>query len=275
MHWVIKMLECLVDGEISTFVKTTNRGLNYADGLFETLCVFNGVPRGWQAHMDRLGAGCERLGIDMPPQAILLREVQTVSAGMAGVVVKIVLCRGGAARGYAPLADAACVRIVSAHGLPQDIDEKAVTGVRARICDLRLALQPALGGIKHLNRLEQVMASAENSDPGVEGILLDREEYVISAIAANIFLVLDGRLLTPRLDRCGVRGVVRGQLLAAFSARCEQRRIQLDLLREADEVFTCNSVRGIVPVTAIDAQEFAIGPLTRELQGWLHKDGRA
>lgn len=270
MHWEINMLECLIDGEISTYVAASNRGLNYGDGLFETLLVNNGQPRGWQAHMDRLGAGCERLGIDMPAQAILLREVQTVSAGLADAVVKIVLCRGGFARGYLPSQDVACVRIVSAHEFPQNTQENAARGVKARVCDLRLAIQPALGGIKHLNRLEQVLASSEPFTAGVtEGILLDREDHIISAISANIFLIMEDRLLTPRLDRCGVRGVIRSQILAACSGRCEQRRIQVDLLQEADEVFICNSVRGIVPVTAIDDQDYPIGPVTRELQSWL------
>ena len=93
------MIECLVNGEISTFVAASNRGLNYADGLFETLSVHYGRPRRWQAHMDRLGGDCERLGLTIPPQAILLREVQTVSAGLADAVVKIVLTREGSARG--------------------------------------------------------------------------------------------------------------------------------------------------------------------------------
>jgi 4-amino-4-deoxychorismate lyase len=264
------MLDCLVNGEISTYVATTNRGLNYADGLFETLVVHNNRPRRWQAHMDRMGTGCERLGLAMPPQAVLLREVQTVSAGRADVVVKIVLTRGGQGRGYMPPEDTDCVRIVSAHPYPEGIAELARRGIEARICNLRLAIQPALGGIKHLNRLEQVLASAELRQAGVaEGILLDREDHVICAIAANIFLVVEGRLLTPRLDRCGVRGVVRSQLLAGFGHRCEQRRIMLDQLHEADEVFICNSVRGIVPLTAIDDQRYEIGPLTRELQTWL------
>jgi len=251
------MLECLVDGEISTYVAASNRGLNYGDGLFETLVVHNGQPRRWQAHMDRLGAGCERLGIEM-------------SAGLADAVVKVVLCRGGIARGYLPPQDVACVRIVSAHEFPQNIEENAARGVKARICDLRLAIQPALSGIKHLNRLEQVLASSEPFTEDVtEGILLDREDYVISAISANIFMVIGDRLLTPRLDRCGVRGVIRSQMLTACSGRCEQRRIQVDLLQEADEVFICNAVRGIVPVIAIDGQEYTIGPVTRELQSWL------
>jgi 4-amino-4-deoxychorismate lyase len=264
------MLECLVNGEISTYVKAANRGLCYGDGLFETLAVQNGRPRRWQAHMDRLAAGCERLGLTMPAQAILLREVQTVSAGRTDTVVKIILTRDGQGRGYLPPENAACVRVVSAHRYPDGILERAREGVRAQICELRLAIQPALGGIKHLNRLEQVLASVEiREKSGVAGILLDAEDHVISAIDANIFIIMEDRLLTPRLDRCGVRGVLRSHILAGFGARCEQRRIMVDMLQDANEIFICNSVRGIVPVTAIDHHEYGIGPVTREVQTWF------
>lgn len=264
------MLECLLDGEISTLLPTTNRGLNYGDGLFETLVVHNNRPRHWQAHMDRMGAGCERLGLKMPAQSVLLRDVQTVSAGSPYAVVKIILTRNGEARGYMPQVNSDSTRIVSAHPMPQGLEELARKGIDAHVCNLRLAIQPALGGIKHLNRLEQVLASTElHQYDAAEGILLDRENHVICAISANIFLVKEGRLLTPRLDRCGVRGVIRGQILAAFRHRCEQRRILLDQFLEADEVFICNSVKGVIPITAIDDQSFEIGPVTREVQTWL------
>jgi 4-amino-4-deoxychorismate lyase len=129
--------------------------------------------------------------------------------------------------------------------------------------------------MKHLNRLEQVLASVETREAGAtEGVLLDSEDHIISAIAANIFLVTEDRLLTPRLDRCGVRGVLRSQILADFGARCEQRRLTSDMLPEADEVFICNAVRGIVPLIAIDDQEYSIGPVTRELQTWLLEGAR-
>lgn len=269
------MNECLVNGEISSFVASSNRGLNYGDGIFETLLVINGRPLRWQAHMDRLGIGCERLGLTMTPQSILLREVQTVSAGLSDAVVKIIITRGGQTRSYMPAPDEDCVRIVTSHRYPNGIAELARKGVRARICELRLAIQPALGGIKHLNRLEQVLASAELRENGAdEGILLDREGHVVCAIAANIFLVMEDRLLTPRLDLCGIRGVVRSHILAGFGARCEQRRVTLDMLQEADEVFVCNTVKGIIPVTAIDDQVFEIGPVTRELQTWLMEGAR-
>ena len=264
------MLECLINGEISTFVSATNRGLYFGDGVLESIPVHNGRTRLWQTHMDRLGAGCDRLGLVMPPQAILLREVQTVSAGRDKVVVQIVLTRDGQCADYSPTEDSSCSRVVSAHSYPDDVLEHAREGISARICDLRLAIQPALGGIKHLNRLEQVLASKEmRGQQADEGLLLDMEGHVISAISANVFIVMGDRLLTPRLDRCGVRGVLRSQILAEFTARCEQRRIQVDLLQEAHEVFLCDCVRGIRPVTDIDDYHYDIGPVTRELQTWL------
>jgi 4-amino-4-deoxychorismate lyase len=266
------MLDSLVDGEISDRVSVADRGLQYGDGLFETMAVFNGQPRFWQGHMDRLREGCERLGIPVPPQALLLREVQTVSAGRQNCVVKIILTRGTAGRGYLPRAPGEAERIVSAHAWPVDPGHLVDTGIRLRICDLRLASQPVLAGLKHLNRLEQVMARSEWDDRSIhEGLLLDREDHVVSAISSNVFLVLAGRLLTPRLDLCGVRGVMRRAILNAFRDRCEQRRIMLDMLPEADEVFVCNSVRGIFPVTRIDNWEYEIGPVTREVQDWLSR----
>lgn len=264
------MIECLVDGEIADRVSVLDRGFQYGDGVFETLAVFQGQPRFWQGHMDRLALGCEQLGLPVPPQAVLLREVQTVSAGRRQCVVKIVVTRGSAGRGYAPMPSAQGNRVVCAWAWPDDPGDLVQTGIRTRICSLRLAIQPQLAGLKHLNRLEQVLARAEWNDPTVhEGILLDPEDHVVCAISSNIFLVSAGRLLTPRLDRCGVRGVMRAAIIRAFRERCEQRRITLDMLPEADEVFVCNAVRGIFPVTRIDHWEYEIGPLTREVQAWL------
>jgi 4-amino-4-deoxychorismate lyase len=264
------MLECLVDGEIADRVSVADRGLQYGDGLFETMAVIQGQPRFWQSHMDRLAEGCERLQLPLPAQSVLLREVTTVSSAQGDCVVKIMLTRGTSGRGYAPSFPVTAKRIVCSYPWPDDPGRLNETGIRARICELRLGLQPALAGMKHLNRLEQVKARAEWSDRSIhEGILLDREDYVISAISSNIFLVTGDRLLTPRMDRCGVRGVMRTNILKAFQSRCEQRRISLDMLPEADEIFVCNAVRGVFPVIAIDHWEYLNGPVTREVQQWL------
>jgi 4-amino-4-deoxychorismate lyase len=211
------MLECLVDGEITDRISAADRGLQYGDGLFETMAVIGGQPRFWQGHMDRLNTGCEQLGIPLAPQSVLLREVKTVAAGQQRCVVKIIFTRGTSGRGYLPRTPDKANRIVSSHAWPKDPGSLVETGIRTRICDLRLGIQPALAGLKHLNRLEQVTARSEWSDRSIhEGILLDHEDHVVSAISSNIFLVYSGRLLTPRLDRCGVRGVMRGAILNAF-----------------------------------------------------------
>lgn len=264
------MLECLVDGEITDQVSVADRGLLYGDGLFETIIVRGGQPRFWQGHVDRLTTGCEQLGIPVTPQAVLLREVKTVCAGAPDCMVRIIITRGNSGLGYAPDTHTRSNRIVSSHVRPVLEGSPATFGVRARLCQLRLGIQPALAGMNHLNRLEQVTARAEWEDPSIhEGILLDSEDHIISGISSNIFLVYPGRLLTPRLDRCGIRGVMRGAILNAFRPLCEQRRLLLDMLPEAPEIFLCNSVHGILPVTRIDHWEYEIGPMTREVQDWL------
>ncbi len=264
------MIECLVNGEISEHAHVTDRGLNYGDGRFETIAVLKGRPRWWQDHINRLSTGCERLALKVPPQAVLLRELQTVAAGQHRCVVKIVLTRAVAGRGYHPLVGAEPARMVSSHPWPPATEQLANEGVNARICRLRLSVQPELGGMKHLNRLEQVLASRElENHPATEGILLDIDGHLISAISANLFLVNGGQLLTPRLDRNGVRGVLRARILRDFKSRCELRRISKAMLAEASEVFICNSVRGIIPVRSIDEFNYPVGPVTRELQHWL------
>lgn len=262
-------LACLVNGELSAWVPAGDRGLAYGDGVFETLVVESGRPRFWQAHMDRLARGCELLRFGCVDQSVLLREVKTVAAGAPRCVVKIVVSRGSGGRGYAPPETANPVRVVAAYEFPDGVEAARRDGIKARVCELRLALQPALAGIKHLNRLEQVLASLEmRAFPGQEGILINQEGYLVSAISANLFLVAGDRLITPRMDRSGVRGVLRGLLLRDFKARVELRRVTLDMLDEADEVFMCNSVRGIIPITGIDARQWAVGPQTRSLQDW-------
>lgn len=266
------MYSSLVNGEIASLVSSSDRGLAYGDGLFETIAVHGGHPGLWQGHMDRLQRGCERLDIPAPPQEVLLRELKTVAAGLGSCVVKIILTRGSGGRGYAPPSACEPCRVVSSHPLPDGIEEDARVGVHGVLCEMRLALQPQLRGIKHLNRLEQVLAAQELSNrpehEGQQGILMNTEGYVITAISANLFAVSGGLLLTPRMDRCGVHGVLRDRLLREQAARCERRRITLDLLRESDEVFLCSSVRGIVPLLSMGDMSWDIGPVTRELQAW-------
>ncbi|MEE4173986.1 MAG: aminodeoxychorismate lyase [Xanthomonadales bacterium] len=268
------MFSCLVDGALATHVPADDRGLAYGDGMFETLAVVGGKPRLWQGHVDRLRRGGERLGIPVPPQEVLLREVQTVAAGQPQCIVKIVLTRGSGGRGYAPPESPEPRRIVSAHGWPDGLEADRRDGVHAALCETRLAIQPLLRGIKHLNRLEQVLAAAESPvQGGRHGIVRNTEGFVICGVSANLFLVSEGQLLTPRMDRSGVHGVLRGLLLREHAARTERRRVSLDLLAEADELFFCSAIRGIVPIVSLagaagEVRDYPIGPVTLEMQAW-------
>lgn len=256
----------LVNGAAEDRVSALDRGLAYGDGLFETIRMIAGVAPLWDRHLARLREGCARLGLPLPEADVLAHETVCVSAGMADAVVKIVLTRGIGERGYATSPQAHPTRIVAAFAAPHVPADWYGRGIRVRCCALRLGAQPRLAGIKHLNRLEQVLARAEWSDPEViEGLLFDGDGDLVSATAANVFVVVDGKLVTPPVDRCGVAGVLRGALLKALPGAQVQAMAKDDLMR-ADEVFLTSSVRGVLPVRAIDDRALAVGAHARAAQ---------
>jgi 4-amino-4-deoxychorismate lyase len=255
----------LLDGQMQGTISPLDRGLLYGDGLFETIRFVAGIAPLWARHMHRLQRGCERLNLPAVDVAQLQGEALSVSDGMADAVVRITITRGLGKRGYALPANPQPTRLVTAFAPPPSQPGDYRDGVNARLCALRLASQPLLAGIKHLNRLEQVLARAEWSDPAVfEGLLCDEAGRVISATMANLFAVIDGVLVTPALDRCGVEGVARAEILAM--GRAQVRDLPLDLLWQAEEVFLSSSVRGILPLRTVGEMAFAAGPHTRALQ---------
>lgn len=262
-----------VNGVAGTQVSALDRGLSYGDGLFETLRVLDGAAPLWARHMRRLAEGCTRLRLPLPDAEMLWRETAAVSAAMPDAVVRITLTRGVGHRGYAPPAVAAPSRVVAAFAAPVPDRLTYRDGIRVRMCDLRLADQPLLAGIKHLNRLEQVLARAEWDDPAIaEGLLRDTRGDVISATAANVFAVVAGVLRTSAVDRCGVAGVGRAEVLAVRPA-AQVGPLGLEALRAASEVFLVSSVRGVVPVQSVAGVRLQPGPVTRQLQQHWHDLG--
>ncbi|MFK2876564.1 aminodeoxychorismate lyase [Rhodanobacter hydrolyticus] len=256
----------LVDGQSQDTVAALDRGLLYGDGLFETIRFVGGNAPLWARHMQRLAHGCERLRLPAPDPVLLWREALAVTQGIVDAVLRITLTRGIGARGYAMPAVPHVTRIVAAFPLPE-IDATAYRdGVRLHLCETRLAEQPLLAGIKHLNRLEQVLARAEWSDPAIaEGVLCDPHGNAISATAANLFAVIGDVPVTPRVHRCGVAGVLRAELLAALP-QAQVRDLPLAECLVAGELFLCSSVRGILPVQAVGDRVFAPGPVARAMQ---------
>lgn len=255
----------LVDGVEGGALSPLDRGLTYGDGLFETIRFVQGRAPLWGRHMRRLSESCGRLRLPVPDQALLAQEATELARGMPDAVVRIVITRGVGERGYVLPTAPRLSRIVAAFAVPVPHAGAYRDGVRLRLCRLRLAEQPALAGMKHLNRLEQVLARAEWDDPAIaDGVLLDASGRVVSSTMANLFAVIGDRLVTPSLDRCGVAGVGRAEVLAARDV--EIRDLALDELFRASELFLSSSVRGILPVQALADTVYVPGPVTRALQ---------
>lgn len=258
-----------VDGRPATDLPLGDRGLAYGDGLFETIAVRGGRSLLLPRHLARLGEGLRRLSIKLD-LAVLEAELQAFFSELGEGVAKLMITRGDGLRGYAPPQSSAPRRILLGSPLPSYPAIHAAQGIRLYPCTTRLAEQPLLAGLKHLNRLEQVLARAEWQDTSfAEGLMRDQSGRVIEGVFSNLFLVRDGRLCTADLSRCGVAGVMRAEVLelaAGQGVACEVRDIDLAELLAADEVFVCNSLYGIWPVCELSGHHWSAGVMTRKLQ---------
>ncbi len=259
----------LVNGIETDHIHVGDRGLHYGDGLFETIAVRNGRPLFWERHLKRLGEGCMRLGIPMPNAGDLEHEAARVCKNAERTVLKIIVTRGSGGRGYRAPRQAVPTRIVACYPWPDYPEEFCSRGVAVRICDTRLGLNSHLAGLKHLNRLDQVLARSEWDDPNIpEGLMMDSRDRIIEGTMSNIFLVRDGCLLTPDLSECGVSGVVRGFILEScieLSIPCRVAELIYQDLQEADELFLTNSIIGIWPIIDLMGARYALGPVTQRL----------
>ncbi|KAF1071647.1 MAG: Aminodeoxychorismate lyase [Pseudomonas citronellolis] len=257
-----------VDGRPAQVLPLVDRGLAYGDGLFETIAVRNARPRLLERHLARLDEGCRRLRLPLDLTAFEA-ELMAFSAALGNGVAKLIVTRGDGLRGYAPPVEAEVRRVLLGSSWPTYPATNSEDGVLLFPCATRLAEQPVLAGLKHLNRLEQVLARAEWSDARfAEGLMCDTSGRVIEGVFSNLFLVRDGQLLTAELSRCGVAGVMRAEILGrahALGIPFSIRDLVLDELSAADEVFLCNSLYGIWPVRGYQQHSWPLGPITRKL----------
>lgn len=245
-----------------------SRALQYGDGVFRTVLVAQGQPIEWERHIAKLGADCAALHLAMPDPAQLALDAARAVGGHREAIIKIIVARQAGARGYRS-AGMASERWVIASPAPPENQAACRAGIRVAISEITLAAQPLLAGVKHLNRLEQVLASRDWPADIDERLMCDSQGQVICGTRSNLFCVRDRRLLTPALNHCGVAGIMRGKLIELAQAQgldVSIQALQLDDLRRADEVFICNAVIGLWPVRALEGQHWpAPGPLTRGL----------
>lgn len=235
-----------------------DRGLAYGDGLFETMRAHGGVLPWWPRHRARLFAGAHRLGLPCPQDALLDAALAEALAAAPDGVVKLVLTRGVGARGYAPLHGGPATLIVSTAPAPA---ATALAPLRVDVLAMRLGVQPALAGLKHLNRLEQVLGAREAADRGLDdGLMADTTGRLACSTCANLFARVDDRWITPAVDEAGVAGIARGVLLEAMDRAATAPHglrvaaLALDALPRLQALFLTNAVRGILVVGQIGAR---------------------
>lgn len=276
-----------VNGVLDAAISPLDRGFTYGDGIFET-CRYHAceIPL-WSFHRDRLLSSAQRLKISLDESVLmtllrrLLDELQ--SSSIISAVIKIQVTRGVGGRGYRiplDLAPTYCIGVFSAEPLRST---NYLEGICVRICEQRLSANKSLAGMKHLNRLEQILARAEWQDEYAEGLVMDESGNLIEATVSNLFAIKNNQLYTPDLSLCGVEGIMRRMVIEilapSLSLNVETVEMNLDFVRNADELFLCNSVYGIWPVNRLVDEHcspprvanFAQHHITRKLQNLLEQ----
>ncbi|ELY2664821.1 aminodeoxychorismate lyase [Cronobacter sakazakii] len=259
----------LINGIEQDCLSATDRAVQFGDGCFTTARVRDGVVHLLEAHLARLREGCERLMIPMPDIDTLRDEMRQAAQGQGSAVVKVIISRGAGKRGYSIAGCDAPTRIVSRGAYPDFYSEWRERGVSLATSPVRLGRNPYLAGIKHLNRLEQVLIRTQlEQTPADEALVLDSEGWVTECCAANLFWRKGKTVFTPRLDQAGVDGLMRRHIISLLNQsawRLSEINAPASALEEADEVFICNALMPLVPVRSIDGHAYA----SRELYHYL------
>lgn len=252
----------LINGEGDTAISPLDRGLAYGDGVFRTLKIRQGIPDTWSLHYQKLREDCSRLGIACPSSELLLDDVSRLFTSEEQAVAKIIVTRGEGPRGYAVGTATTPTRIVIREAYPAYPETNFNEGVSLHLCRLRLAHQPQLAGIKHLNRLENVLARSEWTGSHLaDGVLLDEHGLVIECTMSNLFARYGKTLLTAALDKCGVAGVTRQRILDIapdMGYLPEIAEFDLARLMQADEIIICNSLYGAWQVRSFNHREWPL-----------------
>jgi 4-amino-4-deoxychorismate lyase len=263
----------IVNGIIEQGVSPLDRGLAYGDGVFRTLIVSAGIPEQWPLHYQKLVADCGALGIVCPAPELLINDIQQLFQPKEKAVAKIIISRGEGDRGYALPAVTSPMRVVIKTPFPDYPRARFTEGVELHVCACQLGYQPMLAGVKHLNRLENVLARMEWNNPELaDGLMLDQLGNVVECTSANLFARFGDVLITPNLSQCGVAGVTRQRILDVaytLGLKTQIEVFDMEKLFSADEVLICNSLYGAWQVRKILDQKWPQQPLAAQLRNTL------
>ncbi|MDH5485031.1 MAG: aminodeoxychorismate lyase [Gammaproteobacteria bacterium] len=270
------MNRILINGISTSSIDSRDRGFQYGDGLFETLLYVRGKIFFWQQHMQRLTTGCERLGLPVVDEAQWLADIEQLSLGADKAVIKLMLTRGIGGRGYKLPEAVDTTRITARYDFVDYPLENTEQGVQTIICKTPVSVNASLAGLKHINRLDNVLARNEWSDPDImEGLMMDDRGNIIEGTMTNVFCVKDNVVYTPRLDRAGIDGIIRNEIIRLAGEQeivVKQEDISVNDLQEMDEVFLTNSLAIIWPVIKINNRVFVKGEVTARLMSVFNMD---
>ena len=269
------MSKILINGCNETCVDVRDRGFQYGDGVFETIAWRDNTLQLWDEHMQRMQQACKRLSLACVEASVWLDDLKKLQLEN-NAVIKLSITRGLSGRGYAYTQGDSVTRVAAVYPWP-DYTENNKQGITAKFCHTPISINPLLAGIKHLNRLDNVLARNEWHDTDIsEGFMLDNQQHIIEGTMSNVFCVLDDELYTPRLDLCGVEGVMRGQVIKL----AESMNIPVNIIEiskqnflQMDAIFVTNSIIGLWKVNKIvDGEvliEFAQNDLVSKLKNNL------
>jgi len=269
----------LINGKSASTLSVTDRGLLYGQSVFETIAVFKQKPLLLDQHLDRLERGCRVLSIELS-RSKLYDEIEFACANDNVPeplrVARVTVTAGIGGRGYMNPVMATTSRIISMFDYPDLPVRNWNKGIILGVVDIRLSCQPVLAGIKHSNRLEQVIARSQWLPGWNEALMLNQDNQVIEGTHSNVFIVNHGVIQTPDLSQCGIAGVMRDQILeTANSIGVSTEIVPLSLtdVIAADEVFTSNSIVGLWPVRKFQTQRYSNFKISHKILNELRNNG--
>ena len=253
-------METLVNGKFQDSLPVSDRGLQYGDGVWETLLISSGKIILLDEHLKRLQWGCHRLKITGLDEALLRQEIQLISNGINDRILKIIITRGSGGRGYSMQGLNNPTRLLSLHSIPKTIDHYRNSGINIQYCATLLSHHPQLSGFKTLNCLEQVLARSELANGYQEGLVSDIHGNIIEGTMSNLFLIVGEQVITPLLTHCGIQGIIRNYIMSLLvneNIELIERHVSEQDIKHADRIFFTNSVIGLWFVTKINNVEIS------------------
>ncbi|PHM63708.1 aminodeoxychorismate lyase [Xenorhabdus ishibashii] len=248
-----------INGNQCDHIPVNDRAVQFGDGCFTTIRVEQGLPALLPLHIKRLQKGVEKLFMPALDWFQLENHIKQVVKACGSGVLKIILSRGSGSRGYGFADTVGPTQILSLSSYPERYITQRQTGVSLTLSPIPMGINPYLAGIKHLNRLEQVLIKRFIEQSGAdEALVLDSDGLLVECATANIFWRKGKNVYTPDLSQCGVEGIMRQKIIellakSDYNLSCVMR--YPEALAYADEVIICNSLMPVVPVNRIQAHK--------------------